>query len=336
MTTVLTPPIISVVSEALRARRYTKLIVGASFTELAHVEALVRAYCHTGIAMVDVAADLAVVETAARVLAEEGCLDRVGLMVSFPLDADPHFRKIAFDEAACINCEACIPTCPTTVFSMPNTLAVETPLCYGCGRCLPVCPTDALSLEPFSVMAGLQETLAHPAVSAVEIHSTYADAALVETLYADMGTWLADKLVSVCFRPQQFSVSKSLAFIEAFESKVSVLPVILQVDGQPMSATSDLEASLPALEAARQFAPHLASKSHMALTVSGGINAHTAKLLHDPVHDTAYTTIQGVGLGTAARTWIWEVIDTPQLARETADTLIAPFLSAFQVDKNSV
>jgi len=312
---------------ALDARRYTKLILGASFTDLPRLEALIRAYVHTGIQCIDISAKPEVVSLAAQILEEEGRLDDVTLMVSFPLDEDPHFRKIQLDRDACIDCSSCLSVCPTEVFSMPEgRLSVAAPQCYGCNRCVPICPTEALSLDPFSVMSGLAEALSHPAVSAVEVHSTYADPALVELLYESMGSVLAGKLVSVCFRPQVIERTQAVDFIQAFASR-SELPVLIQVDGKPMSATDDIDASLPALDAASSFAQALNQISKKTyLTVSGGINAHTAELLKLP----QYQAIQGVGLGTTARTWVWNLLDDPlqaQEARKKADTLISVFHS---------
>jgi ferredoxin len=322
--------VLQCVEKALQDGVYTKLIVGASLTALDRVEALIRAYAHSGIQCVDVSATPAVVGVAARVLAEEGVLDRVALMVSFPLDADPHFRKIQLAQADCIDCGVCIPVCPTTVFSMPGeSLAVNAPQCYGCNRCVPVCPTQALSLEPYSVMSGLAEALENPVVSAVEIHSTYSDPVMVPEVLDSLQHGLRGKLVSVCFRPQVLSSEQAEQFVSAFQqglSSLTALPLMLQIDGEPMSATDDPEASVSALEAAADWDSQTSFASSTFLTISGGINAHTASLLSE----SRYHVIQGVGLGTAARTHVWAELTgataNPQLARQKADAFMAPFL----------
>lgn len=267
--------------------------------------------------MIDVSANLEVVQAAKKAL---GTLSNPPmLMVSFPLDEDPHFRKIELLESDCIDCGACLPVCPTQVFSMPQTgLALDTPLCYGCGRCVPACPTDALKLDTFSVYPDLTKVLSDPQVQAVEIHSTHLDASMIPTLFDELGDLLRSKLIALCFRPQCHPLETVLAFIKTVQ-KQSPFPLIIQVDGEPMSGTDNPEASLPALQAAKELAPHLPANCY--LTISGGINQHTAHYLNLPL----YKDIQGIGIGTTARQWVWPELNNPQAAYKLADTLVKQF-----------
>jgi len=300
----------------LENRAFFKLIAGGSFSETERLKALMVAYGQAGVSAVDVSASRHVVEAAIDAL---GTLESPpALMVSFPLDADPHFRKIELAPDACVSCDACLPVCPTGVFASGEPLQVETPLCYGCGRCVPICPTQALGLAPFTVHPDLPYVLGLPQVQAVEIHTTHADPVMVDTLYAELGPLLSDKLISVCYRPQTMPVERAVAFLEALLRHTSG-PLIVQVDGNPMSGTDAIDCSLPALEAARAFAPHLPARCF--LTISGGINAHTAQYLKQP----QYLPIHGVGMGTAARKAVWPMLSSPHQALHQARIMVKPY-----------
>jgi ferredoxin len=304
--------------EALKARQYFKLICGGSFSEPNRLKQLIQIYTRANVSAIDVSAALPVTEAAIEALSIFP--NPPMLMVSFPLDADPHFRKIELTEDACIRCGICIPVCPTQVFHLPEdkTLQLETPLCYGCGRCVPLCPTDALKLDPFTVYPDLIHVLSKPQVTSVEIHTTHADPAMIDPLYAEVGTYLEDKLISLCLRPQTLPLAQVITFITQLKSKTR-FPLIIQIDGIPMSGSDDPEASRSALNAARDFA--LVMPADCYLTISGGINNHTAKYLKQ----SEYAAIQGVGMGTFARQKVWHSLATPNQVNQIAESLVGLF-----------
>jgi ferredoxin len=276
------------VLEALQKRQYFKLICGASFQDAEAVYALSKTYAQAGACMIDLACDPQVVASARKARQDLG--SRVALMISISIDEDPHFRKIELEASGCILCQACLPVCPSEVFSITDTLVLDTPRCYGCNRCVPVCPTQVLTLRSISEFPNLQTLLAE--VDAIEIHSAYADPSSIERLYADLGGQLQQKLVSICFRPQQFEREKTLDFLAACR-QLTAFPLVIQVDGEPMSGSDDPEASLPAIRAALDLAPFIADTDF--LTISGGINQYTAKLIQP------YPELKGVAMGTMAR-----------------------------------
>ena len=288
--------------DALSERRFFKLIGGGRFTEAERIAQLARAYVQAGADCLDIAPDAGLLDTVAHVLKE--CPGPAPVvMVSIPLDPDPHFRKIELDAPACIRCGLCLPECPTEALTLPaDALAISQALCYGCGRCVPSCPTDALHLLPFQVESQIEAALNHPLTGAVEIHSRYVDPYMLEAFLIRWETQLEGKLIALCFRPQELPARQIIEFYQTAQAR-SALPVILQIDGAPMSGNDDPEASRPALEAAC-LTRKLFIEAGLPLpiiTISGGINEHTATLLQEP----HYQWIAGVGMGTVARKALW-------------------------------
>lgn len=315
--------------DALTGRRFFKLICGGSFTDSDKVENLARVYSKAGIDCIDIAPDRAVLAAVEAGLAgiPEPPLERPLIMVSIPLDPDPHFRKIDLIEPDCILCGECVPVCPTDAIALNEGLEISQPACYGCGRCVDACPTEALVLHPFQQdMDTLSAVLGYPLVEAVEIHTGYADPYMLPDFLNRVGPLLSGKAIALCFRPDSVPVERWLPFLielDAFVTEHSPLPLIIQIDGAPMSGSDDPAASLPALKAAVLFRD-LAGDRFPVITLSGGINAHTADFLKDP----EYAFIAGVGMGTVARRHVWDALETPQAdqgAVARAAGLVRPF-----------
>ena len=314
--------------DALTQRRFFKLIGGGSLTEADKIASLAKAYALGGADCIDIAPDLAVIEAVDAALKTIPG-PRPVLMISLPLDPDPHFRKIELAEPDCIRCGLCLPECPTEAITLPQALSISQALCYGCGRCAPVCPTDALSLLPFQVDSRIEAALNHPTVQALEIHSHYCDPGMLSTFFDRWQALLQDKLIALCFRPETIPVAQLVDFCRTAQAK-SPLPILLQIDGAPMSGTEDPEASRPALEAAVWMAKQLAAHGEsFPITISGGINTHTAQWLSK----TRYGFIAGVGMGTMARKAIWNLPE--RTAAEAAKQIIALFKSTNPITHTS-
>ncbi|MBY0450602.1 MAG: 4Fe-4S binding protein [Cyanobacteria bacterium] len=322
------------VLKALESGSFFKLIGGGSLTELSILEKLATCFTLAGVDCIDIAPQKSVVDAVSLGILAAKTKIKPLVMVSLPLDPDPHFRKIELKIPDCILCGACVPICPTEAFTLtPEVLTVSQPLCYGCGRCLPLCPTDALVIHPFLETEEVLPALTHPAVGAVEIHSRQADPYMIAEFVQTFETGLKDKLLSICFRPSEHPTEKNLAFIESWQKAYqalnpsrSLLPLIIQVDGNPMSATEEPEASLPAILAAREliaaYDDQCKDSSHVEtsvfFTLSGGINHHTAGLIQRD------SRLSGVGMGTYARKSVWTSLLQGNMSQAvtTAETLV--------------
>ncbi len=314
--------------QALRQGRFFKLIGGGSLTETAALEALARVYGQAGVNCLDVAPDpqvLAAVRKGLSYLPKERSWPVV--MVSLPLDPDPHFRKIELQVADCVLCDACMPVCPTEAIELgAGGLEIAQPLCYGCGRCVDICPTQALQLHPFLVEAQIQTVLQDPGVEAVELHTRYGDPYMLERFLDQHQRALQGKLLALCFRPDEVPVDQWEACVQQL-IHFSSYPIIAQIDGKPMSGSKAPESSVPALEAARLSCDRLRpwlEAGQVFLTISGGINHQTAQYLQQ----SAYHMIQGVGMGTYARQKVWPFLFGPAQEGEAlaaAATLVREF-----------
>ncbi len=188
-----------------------KLIGGGSLTDVKSLTLLTHCYTRAGANMIDIAPDYRLIDAVSQEIkstlqaSPTDKLTSPAIMVSVPLDPDPHFRKIELTEPDCILCEACIPVCPTDAIALTTdkyTLDITQTLCYGCNRCVPVCPTNALTLHPFLVEKDLHPVLSHPCVDALEIHSAHMDPVMMTHFVQTYRKHLLNKLVAVCFRPE--------------------------------------------------------------------------------------------------------------------------------------
>jgi ferredoxin len=299
---------------ALEQRRFLKIILGASLSDATLTGELTRVYGQLrGVTCLDIAAEphvLASVDAACRELeaaSADATVQAPIVMMSLDVDADPHFRKVVLNTETCVDCEACIPTCPSQALALKplQRLEVSEPLCYGCGRCVPVCPTNALSMhQQHRPTEALFNMLTHPRVQALELHSHFARPDELAHCMEQLGSVLQGKVVSLCFRPLQLSTpQQSIDYIQHFEALCQHHQVglaLLQLDGLAMSGVETHEQSLPALQSVQRVISWMPTLS-LPITISGGINQHTPQLIRET---QLSHVVAGVGIGTVARQWV--------------------------------
>ncbi|MEM0951152.1 MAG: 4Fe-4S dicluster domain-containing protein [Cyanobacteria bacterium P01_H01_bin.74] len=295
---------------SLAEKQFFKLVLGGSFTDTNRIAHLVTAYAKAGIDCIDMAADVAVIDVVSETLTQNkqntrSLLKKARpvLMISLPLDPDPHFRKITLNRDNCIDCGICIPECPSGAMAIPKTtLEISQSLCFGCSRCVPACPVDALKVLPFRVEKTMHAALSHGSVGAVEIHSHYCDAAMLSEFLEKYSDSLKKRLLSLCFRPKALTAKQITDFFQVAQN-FSPHPVVIQADGDSMSGQLGEDKSIPALNAADTI-----KKAFLQLnlpvpyiTISGGISEKTALHLQNDRHQY----IAGVAVGTVARQWVY-------------------------------
>ena len=102
----------------------------------------------------DVSASPVIVKAAVRGIdqalekAHELAIDiafRPFITVSVGMPGDHHVRKAIIATDKCVECNLCIPVCPTD--AIPSSLVVIDNLCIGCGNCEAVCPPAANAIR---------------------------------------------------------------------------------------------------------------------------------------------------------------------------------------------
>lgn len=319
------------VHEALAERQYFKLICGASFFDAEKVNALVQVYAHAEADCIDIACEppiLNAVQDALNSLPQE--VKPPMIMVSLDVDGDPHFRKVQVRRTACVDCEACLPACPVEALRMDEShrFQIIEARCYGCSRCIPLCPTEALSFKPVSQLPEvLHEVLSHALVEAVELHTHQLESASLERLFEAIGDTFTNKWISLCFRPlehDKLTVHAYLTHFDALCQQVKPYGVMLQIDGIPMQSDESHDSSQSALAGVHALPDEW--KNRFPITISGGINRHTATLIKE---NETFQGVRGVGMGTLARKLVWHCLEEPK-AFEKGVVLARELVSSFR------
>lgn len=285
--------------------RYFKFIGGANLRELPTVERLATLYALAGCAIMDVAAEPAVVEAALRGFArarawraEAPAWLRAAyagapppphdpiVMVSITLSGDRHTEIAVVDAPFCTKCDACTPVCPPA--SIVNGVVAEK-ICTGCGLCVPVCPTACIDLRPRATDPDVDACWAAGA-RALEIHTGAAAEAEVAGTRALTRAWRArGGLLAYSLDGRQLGYPRALALARALGEP----GVILQADGKPISGTTGDASTVPALRLARAI---LREGTGAWVQPAGGANDRTG-----PLAERHGIAISGVGMGSFAR-----------------------------------
>lgn len=310
----------------LNTRKFFKLVCGAGNEDAQEVKKLVVLYTLAGAKGMDVSANVNVVEHAMKgidlafELAPKFGIElktRPFITVSVGMPGDHHVRKAFIDPQTCIECNLCIPVCPTD--AIPDELVVITEKCIGCGNCSAICPKDDIisysnnqrelkELLPKCLNAGAEQ---------IELHAAVAD-----------DTAIMDEWKIVCDSNPNGHVSMCLDRLHlsnfTFEKRVEKAKeiagnrLIIQSDGYPMSGgTDDYNTTLQAIATAdvlnKRFNMTIDKKNKVLKykknvevnqLLSGGTNSLTAVL-----SDQCGVKFQGASLGTFARNLVKNVIN---------------------------
>lgn len=292
---------------------FSKLICGASNTNVQQVERLALVYSLAGINVIDVSAKRDVFEAAKRGISSAKEIYRQFsnkylnynepvIMLSINAGEDSHFRKAQFNLDYCINCLQCTFFCPSgALTSQNNNLLIKSDSCYGCGRCLGACARDVITLKKTQSFELEEFVNKEIKIDSIEIHiGNNKKNQLQEFVQSNTEVLNSIKLISVSIEANHFSPIQIKSFagsiVDLFQRKV-----IIQVDGAPMSGNNQNFSGVQSITYANIL---VESQLDAYMQVAGGANHLTKKYL-----DLFNIKVAGIGYGTFARKIILSFID---------------------------
>ena len=313
-------------SNLLLTNKYFKLVCGAGNEDVEEVKRLTILYTLAGAKGMDVSANVEVVKACKKgidlafSLADEFKINlkiRPFIMVSVGMPGDHHVRKSFINLDKCIQCDLCIPVCPTD--AIPESLIVIKDKCIGCGNCSAVCPKpDIIHYEhnQRSLRQLLPECLKAGAEQ-IELHAAVADDESIMKEWKMVSELCTDGHISMCLDRLHLS---NFAFEKRIEKAKDIAKerLIIQSDGYPMSGGEDnYNTTLQAVSTAdilnKKFNMILRKRNNTLIykksnevnqLISGGTNSLTAKLAKQ-----SGVRFQGASLGTYARQIVKEVVE---------------------------
>lgn len=318
-----------IMQRLLDTRKFFKLVCGAGNEDAQEVKKLVVLYTLAGARGIDVSANLNVVEHAmegidlAFELAPKLGIElktRPFITVSVGMPGDHHVRKAFIDPDKCIECDLCIPVCPTD--AIPEELVIITDRCIGCGNCSAICPKDDIisysnnerelsQLLPKCIEAGAEQ---------IELHAAVADDTAIMDEWKIVCDVNPNGHVSMCLDRLHLS---NFTFENRVEKarEIAGKRLIIQSDGHPMSGgADDYNTTLQAIATAdvlnKRFNMYVDKKGknqkklkykkriEVNQLLSGGTNSLTAVLA-----DQCGVRFQGASLGTFARNLVKDIIN---------------------------
>jgi 4-hydroxy 2-oxovalerate aldolase len=307
--------------------KYFKLVCGAGNEDAEEVKRLSILYTLAGAKGLDISANVEVVKACmegvdfAFNLANEFNINlkiRPFIMVSVGMPGDHHVRKSYINLDTCLQCDLCIPVCPTD--AIPDSLVVIKDKCIGCGNCSAICPKPDIihyehnerglrKLLPECLKAGAEQ---------IELHAAVADDESIMEEWKMVSEVCTDGHISMCLDRLHLS---NFAFEKRIEKAKEIAKerLIIQSDGYPMSGGEDnYNTTLQAIATAdvlnKKFNMKLRKRTNTLIykksnevnqLLSGGTNSLTTILANQ-----AGVRFQGSSIGTFARQIVKDVVDS--------------------------
>ena len=312
--------------DLLNSSQYFKLVCGAGNEDTEEVNKLAFIYTLAGCKGFDVSATPEVVKAcrdgiesavlfSKKYWADENNLPYI--TVSVGMSGDHHVRKAIIDPIACVNCNLCIPVCPTD--AIPQSLVVIEPLCIGCGNCEAVCPPAANAIS-YRHNAKVLETILPRCISAgaesIELHAGVPDDETTIEEWKTVCASVPNGMVSMCLDRYHLT---NVHLIERIKKAKLIADdrMIIQADGIPMSGgKDDFNTTLQAVSIADIINKELKLKDkrfrNLPILISGGTNTFTGQLARQ-----CGVPFSGITIGTHARKVVRPEFDDIQVGTYT-------------------
>jgi len=308
--------------ELLENGKYFKLVCGAGNEDAREVYRLATIYTLAGCNGFDVSATVSVVDScvsgikdAYKIASEFNITikNRPFITVSVGMPGDHHVRKAEILDH-CVQCNLCIPACPTD--AIPQNLMIIREKCIGCGDCESACPPKVAAIGYEHNERALKKLLPEcleAGAENIELHAAVpSDTAIMEE-------WLVvneaqpNNFISMCLDRAHLS-NTQLADRIRKAVEISGERTIIQADGIPMSGgNNNFNTTLQAIAIADIINKDviLADKKkykNLHMLLSGGTNDFTGKLAQ-----MCLVPFSGVAIGTHARKIVKEFVEIDDL-----------------------
>ena len=323
----------------LKQGKYFKLVCGAGNEDAEEVRRLTVVYVLAGCNGLDVSATPEVVEACmagidkAYELAphfHKEIAVRPFITVSVGMGGDHHVRK-AYIVDDCVDCQKCIPVCPTD--AIPEDYQVIGEMCIGCGNCEAVCPpmVAAVRYEHNAKELGeiLPKCLSLGAEN-IELHAAVADNDSIMAEWRTVSEAQPNNFISMCL--DRFHLSNMHLIQRICEAgEIAGDRLIIQADGVPMSGgADDFNTTLQAIAIADIINKDLMQKDKkfrdLPILLSGGTNGKTKEMA-----ELCDVEFSGVSIGTHARKIVKE-----QVQNENFDTDMGALAKAVEIAEGLV
>ena len=329
--------------QLLAKSKYFKLVCGAGDENAVEVRKLTTVYTLGGANGFDVSAQPHIVEACVKgIESAYGLADdlksdipiRPFITVSVGMPGDHHVRKAFVEPISCIECNLCIPVCPTD--AIPDSLVIEKELCIGCGHCEAVCPPKANAIKYEHNEKALAEILPlclEAGAENIELHAAVPANDTIMKEWKIVSNAQQNHIISMCLDRLHLSNSHLIERIKDAH-KIAGKHMIVQADGVPMSGgKDDYNTTLQAIAITDVIQKDLIKKErtfwHLPILLSGGTNSYTGKLAK--MCDIKFG---GVAIGTHARKIVKKFIENDDFDSDMVNLKRAVSVAKELVEQN--